>query len=238
MPKLPKWLANSVEALLPSQFHPVTVTEVEYLTEDLKRIRFEGNLQKTAFVPGQVIEFRVTDTEFRHYTPSFYDRGAGVCEVLFHLHGRGPGSEWAKRLRVGDRCKLMGPGGRMKFRKEATGHFVFGDETSLGLASHLYRAAWAYGQPFSCLLELADGHEDWPELIELPATALPENDSNIPWLLKRMDWAAAPSDPGFAYYLTGRAAGIKNLVRILRERGVMNSQIQTSPYWAEGKRGL
>ncbi|MEL7162659.1 MAG: oxidoreductase, partial [Bacteroidota bacterium] len=92
MPRLPKWLANSVETILPGQFHPVVATEVEYLTDKLKRVRFEGDLTGTSFVPGQVIEFRVTDNDFRHYTPTYYDRGAGVCEVLFYLHGKGPGS--------------------------------------------------------------------------------------------------------------------------------------------------
>jgi len=238
MPKVPKWFANCVETLLPGQFQTVTVTEVEYLADDLKRVRFEGNLAGTSCEPGQVIEFRVTATEFRHFTPFYYDRTMGVCEVLFYLHGMGPGSDWATELRPGSRCKLMGPGGRMKFRKEATAHFVFGDETSLGLASHLHKAAWAYGQPFSCLLELADDHKDWPELIELPATPLPENVSNIPWILKQMNWAPVVDKCLPAYYLTGRAAGIKTIMQILKDRGVAAKQIQTFPYWSQGKRGL
>ena len=86
MPKLPKWVANGVEKVFSHLMHPVAVTHTQYLDDQLKLVRFEGDLSKTKFTPGNVIEFRVNDTDFRHYTPSLFNKSAGVCEVIFYLH--------------------------------------------------------------------------------------------------------------------------------------------------------
>ncbi|MEM6265765.1 MAG: oxidoreductase, partial [Bacteroidota bacterium] len=99
MPSLPKWLANTTEKLLKDQFHPVEVTGAALIAPELKRVTFSGNLSKTQFQPGQVIEFRINETDFRHYTPSVFDIEKGICEVLFYLHGKGPGSSWAANLK-------------------------------------------------------------------------------------------------------------------------------------------
>ncbi|MEM6701005.1 MAG: siderophore-interacting protein, partial [Bacteroidota bacterium] len=115
MPTVPKWLANGMEKVFSRMMHPVEVSEIEYLDEKLKRVQFLGDLSKTKFVAGHAIEFRVNDTNFRHYTPSFYDKSKGICEVLFYLHGYGIVSAWAEDLGAGDQMKLMGPGGKMKF---------------------------------------------------------------------------------------------------------------------------
>ena len=66
--------------------HVVEVTQVKELHPQLRRVRFEGDLSKADFVPGQVIEFRVSLTEFRHYTPSFYDQENVIFDVFFFLH--------------------------------------------------------------------------------------------------------------------------------------------------------
>ncbi|MEM9258732.1 MAG: siderophore-interacting protein, partial [Bacteroidota bacterium] len=236
MPHLPKWVADGVETLMSSQFHPVLVSEIEYLTDELKRVRFVGDLSHTSFTPGQVIEFRVNDNAFRHYTPSFYDRQAGICEVLFYLHGRGPGSHWAANLLPGDAAKLMGPGGKLRFRQEATAHYVFGDESSLGLATHLHRAAWAHGQPFSCLMELTAGNEDWPDLVELPARVVSASSPVSQLTLEQLGWFTPNPHGNSAYYLTGKASSVRVMRKRLVDQGIPKNRIQTQIYWAEGKR--
>ncbi|WP_350340285.1 siderophore-interacting protein [Paraflavitalea speifideaquila] len=56
--------------------------------------------------------FRASDRELRHYTPSAFDRERGMFEVLFHIHGNGPGSKLADRLLPGERLKVSVPGGK------------------------------------------------------------------------------------------------------------------------------
>lgn len=134
MPKVPKWMANAMESLFSGMYHPVKVIAIEDLQPRLRKIRFEGDFAnvKKEFIPGNVIEFRISDTEFRHYTPSYFNREAGVCDVLFYLHDKGPGSKWVENLKVGNKLNLLGPGGKIRYNPEFKIHIAFGDETSLG----------------------------------------------------------------------------------------------------------
>lgn len=242
MPTLPKWLANGTERVFSHMMHSVSVVEIEYLQNQLKRVRFQGDLQRTRFAPGKVIEFRINDTEFRHYTPSLYDTEAGICEVLFYLHGCGPGSAWADHLRVGDRHKLMGPGGKMAFQPEAPFHFTFGDETALGLCLILQNAAMQAGKRSDCILELAGDHFPWPEQLGLKGQWV-SHSAYLPGeaaLDKINHWeqTAGPAWSQCAFYLSGQARSIQLVRDALRQRGISPKQIITLPYWAKGKKGL
>ncbi len=242
MPSLPKWIANGTEVLFSLMMHPVTVSQIEYLDDDLKRVRFSGDLHSASYVPGQVIEFRINDTEFRHYTPAYYDQEQGVCDVLFYLHDYGPGSQWAERLQVGDTTKLMGPGGKMRFQPEHQYHFIFGDESSLGLCSMLKSAADAQHQEYLCLLELAQAHCHWPNLINLQADVVTKSNQSpaqaAVQVLRDMQGNLWETWQRATFYLTGRAKSVQAVRQALIKKGVGAKQIITFPYWADGKTGL
>ncbi|MEM6801930.1 MAG: siderophore-interacting protein [Bacteroidota bacterium] len=242
MPTVPKWLANGMEKVFSGMMNPVHVEEIEYVEKALKKVRFAGNLSSTKFTPGKVIEFRISDTEFRHYTPSFYDKEKGICEVLFYLHGYGPGSQWAANLKVGDEMKLMGPGGKMSYQYSASRHLFFGDESSLGLCKNMADEAEAKGHSYKCLLEVESDHKRWPELIELDAeilhksTASPAQDAKT--LIMDMQGGEWDAWKNAIYYLSGRAKSIQSLRKALIQKGVGSKQIISFPYWADGKKGL
>ncbi|MEM1121899.1 MAG: siderophore-interacting protein [Bacteroidota bacterium] len=242
MPTVPKWMANAMEKLFANQFHPVKVTDMTYLDMQLKRVRFEGDLSKTKFKSGKVIEFRVGDTAFRHYTPSHFDKENGVCEVLFYLHGLGEGSEWAHSLSLGDSVKLMGPGGKMTLKENAHKHFFFGDETSLGLHLNFATTAQRLGKEWTSLLELKQEHQHWSELINLPSKVVqssfeyPAKDAIA--LLENIDHSWWTTAHETIFYLSGRAKSILAFRNYLRSKGISSRNMQTYPYWAKGKRGL
>ncbi|MEM9720518.1 MAG: siderophore-interacting protein, partial [Bacteroidota bacterium] len=186
--------------------------------------------------------FRINETSFRHYTPSFYHQQQGVCDVLFFLHGLGPGSQWAEALTVGTNTKLMGPGGKMKYRSEQDLHFFFGDESSLGLCHNLQHTANMYGHSYRCLLELDAEHQHWPALISLHTDIVEKSEKepakeSIQTIegLSKEDWEKWKKA---TYYLTGRAKSIQKIRRALLGRGIPTKQILTYPYWADGKKGL
>ncbi|MEL6699079.1 MAG: siderophore-interacting protein [Bacteroidota bacterium] len=239
MPTLPKWLANGMEKVFSGMMHPVEVTHTAFPHKQLKRVRFEGDLSQAFFIPGQVIEFRINDNAFRHYTPAYYNQQAGICDVLFYLHGKGPGSSWASNLQVGDQTKLMGPGGRMKLDSTRSQHFLFGDESSLGFCLHMAVAIEAVNQDFTCLLELEPAHHGWPSDLGLESAVVVSSkkmadvhSGNVLCVLHEMDWTST------SCYLTGRAQSIQAVQKALLTKGVMRKQIQTFPYWADGKVGL
>ncbi|MEO1451641.1 MAG: siderophore-interacting protein, partial [Bacteroidota bacterium] len=200
------------------------------------------NLDHAPYKPGQVIEFRINDTDFRHYTPAFYDQEEGICEVWFYLHGLGPGSSWVAALQVGDQVNLLGPGGKMHFKTDYPLHIAFGDESALGLCNALYQTASSYQQAFHCLLELAPDHQAWPELVSLPAEVVASSVEQpaagaLAYVkgIEGSDWEPWQSA---IYYLAGRAKSIQHLRTALRARGISNRQIISFPYWADGKKGL
>ena len=104
MPRIPKWLGDTMETVFSRMITPAIVTKVEYIFPELKRVIMEGDFTKINFMPGNVIEFRVTDTDFRHYTVSALDQEKGVCEMLVYLHERGVGSNWVKNIRPCSKC--------------------------------------------------------------------------------------------------------------------------------------
>lgn len=244
MPKVPKWMADGMEKLFSGSYHPVSITQVKDITESLRFVRFEGDFSriKKEFVPGNIIEFRVNDTEFRHYTPASFDAENGICEVLFYLHNMGPGSTWASTLQEGQEVNLLGPGGKTKFATEANYHIIFGDETSLGLMQCLSQEAIRLQQSFLCIAELEQQHVSWMHSLNLEAKVLKKSmDSKAApsisylenWLNERQDDIASMS-----FYLTGNADSVKNMRAMLRRRGIHRNQIQAEPYWKEGKTGL
>ncbi|WP_437918010.1 siderophore-interacting protein [Sphingobacterium sp. LRF_L2] len=244
MPRVPKWMADAMQSLFSGMYHPAQITAVEDLAGQLRKIRFEGDFSKSKkqFVPGNVIEFRISDTEFRHYTPSYFDQHDGVCEVLFFLHDKGPGSRWVANLKTGDTLNLLGPGGKIKYNSEFKTHIAFGDETSLGLLMCLRDEAIKQQHQFIGLAEMHAENKNWLDILELNIAAVEKKEE-----LKKADTIdklkelienqnTAKSD--MVFYLTGNAKSILGLKKFLLENGLTNKQIQTEPYWVEGKQGL
>lgn len=233
-----------MESLFSGMYHPVQVTAVEDLANALRKVRFEGDFSKSkkAFVPGNVIEFRINDTEFRHYTPSLFDTEQGVCDVLFYLHDKGPGSKWVAKLKTGDELKLLGPGGKIKYNAQSSFHIAFGDETSLGSFVCIDSEAKKQGHVFWGIAELEEENISWPRLLNLDVGTVSKNqqwkaDGAIGELGDWLQQHHAHKDSA-TFYLTGNAKSILSVKKLLLASGLKNNQIQTEPYWVEGKQGL
>ena len=231
-----------MESLFSGSYHPVQIAKAEYLTSQLKKVTFEGDFSKLSkpFIAGNVIEFRVSDTEFRHYTPSFFNPSDGICEVLFYLHDKGPGSHWAEKIKAGDSTRLLGPGGKIRFDEQSRKHLCFGDETSLGLMKCIADEAGKRNLLCKCVAELDAGHSGWPDLLELEcAAARKDTAAQARESIDRIDeWLRKEDVHDTAFYLTGNAKSIQAVKKHLTGKGIHSRRIHTEPYWAEGKAGL
>jgi|AGTN01.1.fsa_nt_gi Siderophore-interacting protein len=240
MPKTPKWLGNMSEKLYKSMYHSVTVSETEYLTPTLKRVRFNGDFSKVSFVAGNVIEFRITDTEFRHYTLSDFNQLGNYCETIFYLHGKGIGSRWANTLKTGDNIKLIGPGGSLKYKPEYARHVIFGDETCIGLMACMEKAIVANDQSLISIVEMNEKHEEWEHFAGEYAVFVPASFDNPATsaiaLMNRDDFLHSTED--LFFYLTGRVKSIRAVKEFLITKGISLKQMKISAYWNEGKKGL
>ncbi|WP_162903431.1 siderophore-interacting protein [Taibaiella koreensis] len=244
MPSVPKWLGNMMETVFSGNFTSVVADQVSTPAEGLKLIRFKGDFSRSniAFVPGQKIEFRVNDTDYRHYTPAYFNKEEGICDVLFYLHDQGPGSRWAGLLQPGEETKLMGPGGRMRFDRRAGVHILYGDETSLGLFQCIATEAANHKLPYFCIAEMDSSHQHWAQLIPVKATAVVKHAAFKAYNAKNLfqEWLQDYQGPKeeMAFYLSGDARALQEFRKGLLNMGFKSSQVQSDPYWAEGKRGL
>lgn len=235
MPELPAFLAKRAERWFGLAS---TVTAAEQLAPLLRRVRFAGDaLRARPWVPGHEIEFRVGEGHLRHYTPAAYDTNAGELEVLFHLHGNGPGSRWAAQLAPGQAAWVLGPGGNFTLSAQSAWHLFLGDASALG-ALHALTTALPIEATVLGAVELAPGNETaaraWVPRLAVLSQQPTHGAALDSWLAE----CTLPAGEG-TVYLIGHTQSIqRQRHQLLAHHGLKKSQIKTKPYWADGKRGL
>jgi len=236
---MPKWIGDLSEKAFKSYYRPVIVTDIEYYDRLLKRVRFQGEaLKGVDWKPAQEVEFRVTETDFRHYTPLCWNDTEGYTDVLFYLHSQGPGSAWADRVESGLEINLIGPGGKFVLPPDRDNVAMLGDETTLSafksMRDVLPNDACAY-----CILEMEAYAHDWPSRIGLEAAVLQTKHGHRGQVLE--DWLNGflkKGGDGASFFLSGNAGTIKRLRRQLLAKKIPPGNIFSKPYWMEGRQGL
>ncbi|MBL7499598.1 SIP domain-containing protein [Frankia sp. CNm7] len=239
MAKLPKFLADYTER----RGFSTEVSEVTDLSAALRRVTFESpSLCAQEFSPCDVTAFRVSDNDFRHYTPEWIDRDKGRASILFHRHHdpKAPGITLVDALRPGNEITWCGVGSAKSFRWTSPAAAVaLGDATTVGLMVALAERARAEGRSFLAVLELdaADcsaAQTLLPDAVVLPAKEEPGTALD--------DWVASATFDDFtpeAIYLAGHGQSIQRQRQALSSRhGLDRKSIRTQPYWATGKVGL
>lgn len=142
----------------------------------------------------------------------------------------------------GQELKLLGPGGKIKYDAKASCHVAFGDETSPGLLGCLSAEANTQGHTFLGIAELDDANRAWAKIPDGDVISIPKNDqekgSYVIIELSKWLQNQAPERETIAFYLTGNAKFIVAVKKFLLDRGFKSAQVQTEPYWSEGKPGL
>lgn len=232
-------MGDAIDSIMASKYLQLQVTDTVELSPYVKKVSFTGDLRDTSCQIGHAVSFRVSATEYRNYTPSYFSPAENECEIIFHLHGNGPGSEYAAGLSTGDMVKMVTPRGRTFYRDHPY-HFFFGDETTLGLYKAIQREITQREQLYTGILELDPANVFLPGDMGL-ATDIVDKRRTDKALAEQLDktlhGCGVPAD-AFMYYLAGNAASIQLFRSMLKARGVESRNIRTQPYWAAGKRGL
>lgn len=241
MPKLPSWLANTMEKVISNKIYQVEVVETKMLSSNLKCVTFKGDFFDAKFIPGNEVLLRVNANEYRHYTLSGFDEAHETCEVIFYLNRQGPGHHLAVNIQKGDQLKLIVDRAKVKYNQASNQHFFFGDETSLGLYESLGKKVIDEDLEYFGVLELQEENLNSVEHLKLLIDAVP-SDLNAPaknaitWMdnMHPLCWEMWQNA---TFYLTGRAKSVQQFKRYLKQRGVSFRQIITMPYWEMGKVG-
>lgn len=240
MPSLPKWINDTVENVWSSKFKECTVTHIESVSENLRRLRFSTDLSNVDFEPAYAIGIRVNERDFRNYSPLSFNKTEGTFDVVFHLHNADAvGSRFISGLSSGDSIKILMPRGKRFFEPDAKIHFSIGDETSLGSSLSIKEAAEETGGSFVCLHELEDPAA--LEIFELFGYHTPKNSPlEIIEALNDFlnDEKETINNDEVVFYLTGNGNTMSLIRKFLKAKGVAPRCIRSQAYWIEGKKGL
>ncbi len=232
---IPKWAGGLLESLVGQRAEVLATT---YLSPYLKKVRFQANISRMNFQIGYACVIRVNETEYRNYTVAYHDSREGILDIIFHIHGNGPGSEYAHSLSVGDQLYISSPRGHKIYDPKKQWQFLFGDETSLGLACSLLPFLKKNKHTFKFYLELDDINKNVPALLGLenysiyPKNKLFYHEEWVRELPVCMDsrWIEAN------FVLTGNVKAIQTFRKVLKNNGA--SHLYAQGYWLQGKKGL
>lgn len=232
---IPKWVGDLFESSLRPN---VKALEASYISPQIKKIRFQGDISKMNFQIGYANVIRVSETEYRNYTVAYHDKEKGIFDVIFHIHGNGVGSQYIDTLKTGDELYVSPPRGKKQYDPSVKQQFIFGDETCLGVARSFVPYLKKNNHQFQFYFELDGENKNVPELLGLENfTVFPKNGSfrNEKWindlpLFKTSEWKTA------SFVLIGNAKSVQTFRKVLKNN--TSGKIITQGYWLEGKKGL
>lgn len=231
-----------MESLLSSKFFEAEVVYFKYLSPEILQLTFRSDLHKMEFYPGWALMIRIGDNDLRHYTMSTFDPHRGLFDILFHIHGGGPGSNLAASLNIGDKIKMAVPGGPKMFDRNKQHHFFFGDETSLSFIQILIDEINRQSGSYIGIIELREENKNVLNEIGIKATAvLPSHESPGKQTIEQI--IAMSNAKGFnlekyIFYLTGNVNSLQALRKELKAMGVSSKNIKIQGYWKQGIAGL
>lgn len=233
-------IADRVDA----QSIPAVVAVHEALGEHLTRLVLASpQLAGTTTDPCDVTAFRVSRTEFRHYTPAVLDRAAGELTIIVHRHGGGPGEDLVASWSAGSEVMICPWSSTRGFRwRDAVEPVVLlGDSTVISLAMAFAQRAATEGRTALIVLEVGPGDVDATRAL-VPGAAVvaagrEPGAALDAWLAEFANSVA--SLPDAAIYLAGHGQSIQRQRAFLRRTcGIDRRRISTQPYWATGRSGL
>lgn len=231
----PKWVGDLMEGFS----SPAKIIGIHYLTPHIKKISFEGNPAQLNLKVGYANVIRVSETEFRNYTVAAHDPGRGTMEIIFHVHGNGVGSNYIHALKPGDELRISMARGQKQYDTAVKKQFLFGDETSLGIASSFLPYLKKNSHDFQFYFELDEENKNVPELLGFEnCTVFPKNGSfkNEEWI-SRLPLFKTPYRKDANFILTGNVRSVQAFRKALKDYGV-SGKIFAKGYWLEGKKGL
>ncbi|MGI0054408.1 MAG: siderophore-interacting protein [Thermoplasmata archaeon] len=219
-----------------------TILRVEEPAEGYHVITLGGErLKNVAWEPGQKIQIAVGGGSNRTYTPFRWDPARGEAPILAYLHRDGPGSLWAARAQVGDPCLVYGPRRSLELSGLGKRPFLFGDETSMGLAAALGTTMDPRGE-VACVFEVsstAASPPAWRTIGTGDAVFVPRRDADAHLdEIESQTRRILDSGPPTGFVLSGKVSSIQRVQRLLKSRGISTSRMRVKAYWATGKEGL
>jgi NADPH-dependent ferric siderophore reductase len=219
------------------------VATTSQLSPHMQRIELTAaELDGFSYLPGQDVMLLVAADGRRpvrrRYTIRQLDYEQQRLTIDVVLHGDGPGEQWVRTARPGDRIEGIGPRGKVFPSPEAEWHLFMGDEAAL--------------PAMLVMTESLPSAADATLVIEVPETA-DEQDftaaarTRVSWLHRLgrpagdesmlvAEAADVELPPGRGHaYLLGEASVVLALRERLAARGLPPDQMSPKAYWGRGR---
>lgn len=214
-------LVRRVQPLGPG-FVAVTLGGAEL--EGFVSLSFDDHLK--LFVPGPDGELQRRD-----YTPRHHDAARQELTLELALHGSGPASDWARRVRPGDTVAIGGPRGSMILPDDLDWQLLAGDASALP-AIHRRLDELPAGTAVQVLVLLDDAADIRP-IERTDGRVLRWLHTPEAWLAALHDWVP-PAGNGFVW-CAGEAQLMRQARELLRTRhGLPGSAMRVAAYWKRG----
>jgi NADPH-dependent ferric siderophore reductase len=212
----------------------LSIARIERLSPGFLAITFTGealaDFTSLSFDDHVKLMFDEDEAQVRRdYTPRRFDREALELTLEFALHGEGKASDWARRAAVGQRALVGGPRGSMIVALDVDWHLLVGDETALpAIARRLEELPQGARAE---VLVLAGAGDQRP--LASGANARVRWYASSEALLDALAAFELPTLEGFAW-AGGEAALMKDVRRILADKGLARERTRVSAYWKRG----
>jgi NADPH-dependent ferric siderophore reductase len=221
------------------------VTEAGPLTPSMHRVVLTApGIEGLRYAPGQDLMLRVPlagdKVVNRRYTIRRFDPSGSTVTIDVSLHGAGPGTDWIRAAKVGDRIDAIGPRGKITVSPDCDWHFFVVDETGLpGMLAMI--EALPSGSLATAIVEVdTPGDEQGPEaqfVGQVDVRWLHRLGASVPGDPARLLEAVASAEvrPGTGHaYVAAEAGVVRAVNRILTDRGLGSDQVSSKAYWRRG----
>lgn len=223
-------------------FREARVGQVRDVSPHFRWMEVMGeDLRDVEWLPGDKVQVFLPGVGMRTYTPLGWDAALGGTRFLVYLHGHGPGAEWGRAVKAGDRCQLFGPRGSLGLASLQGPVVLFGDETSFALA-HTLKSTSVPATDLTHVFEVSSSAESQSVLstLDLGSSVLVQRTPGGAHLVEvESKLREALLRHGRAnLVMTGRAQSIQALRSQLRASPIPLATQKVKAYWSEGKEGL
>jgi NADPH-dependent ferric siderophore reductase len=227
-----------------SLFH-LEVIDAGSLTPAFRRVVLSApGLEGLRYEAGQDLMLRIPQAVDRvvnrRYTIRDADPARAAVVIDVSLHGAGPGTDWIRAARIGDRIDAIGPRGKITLRGDVDWHLFVADETGLPGALAMTEVL-PPGSPATVLLEI-DAPADEQGFRSKETTGV-----DVRWIhrlgrsqpgdpsliLEALAEVALPGGRGHAY-VAAEAGVVRRAREALTARGLGEDQISAKAYWRRG----
>ena len=221
------------------------VVETEILAPGLQRMIVTApGLDGLRYTAGQDLMLRIPRPDGsvtnRRYTIRRFDATRAEVTIDVSLHGAGPGTDWIREARAGDRIDAIGPRGKITPRLDATWHVFIGDETGMPGALAMIEAL-SVTSPVVAVFEVdTPASEQEPggrRRSQLEVHWLHRLGHHVPGdktlLHEAVTELTIPDGSGHVY-VAAESAVVRDTQEILVDRGLDSDQISAKAYWRRG----